>query len=593
MLILLKEDILPQYDGNKINSPGENPYELLKGYIDPENNVKFKITYNGRSASGKQSPKVFDSIKLTNAIYGNNGYITLVGQSRRRGEVEATILQQHFLGVMTGAMSALRSLKVNGVEIERKFDTNYALKDEMDTQYRNYYILLQDFNYVKLKKAQRALKDDLIEVYNNLDDSKKQFIQSKVANFKYQEEQLIQNGKKGRPDSYSSVEKMLSLLPDMKMYPVGNSKVSRDTLLVNITSAVDCPSYKIRANSPEHAKRSNTCLAGEACYAMASENQYINTKRRNRVLNIVNLICLYGNRMDLIKGIISEYIDSAREAGFNIRNIRINENGDFIDQKCVNEYSRICGEIQQERGVQATAYTAKTRDYSGNPIDYTSTHNNNGTPPNIVLTVSRADKSSVTPATYIPEEGFVDKTAIGQADRFFLAIPEEMFKQLPDTPVLEKGQPNLASNPTFKTDINPNGKFHKCQCEIDKGKVCGDCQICYTPNTTGEKYFIFCKLHGNEADKFNNNAVSKVRGFDDSNFDPNNTTAPKDAQEYTKDVDDQLRKDSGFNMNNPNNWYQNNKLYTKNTRMVSERIKLNESIIRNIIRKTMNRIFNK
>lgn len=620
---ILLEDILPQYNGEFVNAPGENPYELLKGYIDPENKVQFAITYKGRTSKGETSNKTYCSIKLVDAKFDNGGYIVLVGTSSGQ-TVEASIMKNHFLGVMTGAMAPLHSLVVNGKEIERFFDEKYKVKDtdSNDSQYRNYYILLKSFDSKQLKSKQTTLKNELMQVYEGLNELSKNYITHGLLGKWYKDEVKREKAKdeankkrikqgKSVPDKsnnlsqfYTSVHAMLEKLPGAKLYSVGNSKVSRDTLLVNITAAVDCPSLGHKDFDSGELEGA-TCLVGDACYAQASEIQYANTRFRNRLLQLINTICLRGNRMDLIKNIIKDYITSARDAGFNIRSIRLNENGDFIDQNCINQYSKICGEIRDETGVLSTAYTVKTHNYQG-PLDYSATRSDKpGTPPNIVLTVSRFNDKGIG-TRFNPSKGEIENSAINLADRYFLAIQPEVFHALPDTPIVEKGQPNLATNPAFKSDMVPDGAFHKCQCEIDKGKVCGDCQVCYTPNLTGRKYYVFCKLHGPAAEHASITALEKNRGFgvnsknlsDINSIDNSLTTQPaNEPREYTQDIDNEFRQNAKFGDDNSDNWFQRQrtpkpepkrkrkaKKQTNNTQPEIPYKEVSESMVRRIVR---------
>ena len=146
-------------------------------------------------------------------------------------------------------------------------------------------------------------------------------------------------------------------------FSIGNSKLSDDTLIINMTSSLSCPSI-------------NSCpITQKACYAVAGENRLKGVRRKNLIIQ--NLVT-HANARNLLDGLfdIAElYIIEAKEHTRKpIKYIRYNEAGDFINQENLIKAARFSKKMRDEYGVISMAYTANKRldpsqKVDGEPID--------------------------------------------------------------------------------------------------------------------------------------------------------------------------------------------------------------------------------
>ena len=531
-----------QQEAGVMYMPTSNPYMYLELYSRENNKTQFIISGTGGKSKGLFKPQSWSK--------PNGGLITISGEGKQHTyevAVSATLL----LSLCLGTKISVKSLKIDGNPVSNEQN---GRGDDVD-----YKISLVSYaNTKRMIRIQQVTKNELIRLFNELPEEGKKQVDNLIISFYKKEKGWFKqmddrrkNGEIPKSTDWSGfydgatpqarLINALSAFQTSLLYPVGNAKVSNDTLLVNITSATECPSAA-----------QGTCQVVGPCYAIAQAKFRFQIRHRDRMLHIMNLICLLSDRMDIVRNLIGDYIESARDFGFDIQNIRLNEAGDFIDQKCIDAYGRLCGEIRDQYGVKSTAYTARTKDREGAVMNYANAvkKNDEGVP-NIVLTVSRADDESVSgntgviPTKYNEETGEVEFTsALDAADRYFLAFPKDDFDKLPDTIVTKNGQPNLQRNDMFITKINPEGWYHKCQCELDKDKTCGDCHVCYEPNLTGKKYFVLCKLHGSAASKANPEKLKKTRHFE--NPIGNEKVKPVELdkrKEWTDDEDQKMRDD--------------------------------------------------
>lgn len=147
------------------------------------------------------------------------------------------------------------------------------------------------------------------------------------------------------------------------IFSVGNAKLSPDTLIINFTSALGCPSM-------------NDCpITQRACYAVAGENRLKDTRRKNLIVQ--NLVA-HARANDMIDGLfdIAElYIIEAKEHTKKpIKYIRYNEAGDFIDQALLVKAAEFSQKVRDKYGVISMGYTANPRvdlsqEVNGEPID--------------------------------------------------------------------------------------------------------------------------------------------------------------------------------------------------------------------------------
>lgn len=147
------------------------------------------------------------------------------------------------------------------------------------------------------------------------------------------------------------------------LFSIGNAKLSPDTLIINFTSALGCPSL-------------NDCpITQKACYAVAGENRLKDVRRKNLLIQNLVLNARANKMIDGLFDIAELYIIEAKEhTKTPIKYIRYNEAGDFIDQALLVKAAEFSQKVRDKYGVISMAYTANKRlDPSalvnGEPID--------------------------------------------------------------------------------------------------------------------------------------------------------------------------------------------------------------------------------
>lgn len=266
----------------------------------------------------------------------------------------------------------------------------------------------------------------------------------------------------------------------------GNAKVPANVLMINITSALACPSYYLGLCT----------IKNGACYAQRGENQYPNSRNRSMQSDLMNteLLRKYqkGNKKPMrdyfslvemyiqignaaSKNVYAKTIESLRRRGkeitpqveetvrdiseeYKITDIRLNEAGDFPCQLSVDLWVKFAKKIGSKYGINVHAYTARNLDFSNRPSNF-----------------------SVLPS----HEGI----NIGkEPNRRFHAVNDNLYDSLKggDT-VDENHQPILGDR---------NGKkFYKCPCGEGEPH-CDMCRVCFNRNRTGVPYTIFVRYHG-------------------------------------------------------------------------------------------------
>jgi hypothetical protein len=306
-------------------------------------------------------------------------------------------------------------------------------------------------------------------------------------------------------------------------FALGNQKVT-DALMINFTSAFRCPAW-------------NECLVKHACYARAGEGRhYNNVKPSNDRKNLMWEACEDDPKLtkmvyDLLKAYVVDWdkvvktlktanigkvgsiskisqmyfrdmpeglLDVIKECK-RVSYIRLNENGDFINQNLLESFDKLAEDFKFI-DVNTAAYSCRNLNFKGIK--------------NIIINASRMEMEGPTIA------------------RYFYAIPVKMYEAFEDT-YTSKSMTNSFDSigktplPLFSVDANgnktPNGSFYyKCPCSREdfslintkNGKVkenqavnCYQCHLCYEPNDesiksrlqNGGKYFVFVKAHGSHA----------------------------------------------------------------------------------------------
>lgn len=196
-----------------------------------------------------------------------------------------------------------------------------------------------------------------------------------------------------------------------KVFSFGNTKLPPSTMIVNLTTAFNCPS--------------KCPLKKTVCYAGKSEKQYKN----NELRNLRNELFLEKLTVKEILKLLDAYI---MNAPIRIKNIRISESGDFKSQEVVDFCDKIAGHIKAKYGIKTTCYTRQ-------PFDFTNCKN---------LIVNSS----------VASENFTKG-----ADRNYIICSKDFFKKLPNT---NDGRPK---------EISINGKpkmIYKCKCDCYKCNFC-------------------------------------------------------------------------------------------------------------------------
>jgi hypothetical protein len=116
---------------------------------------------------------------------------------------------------------------------------------------------------------------------------------------------------------------------------IGNLKLGKDTLILNITSATDCPSRKL-----------GLCRLPTRCYALKAEHLYHNVLP----FRLQQSIQWYSNSPDAL----AEMINRKR----NIKYLRFSEAGDFRNQSDVDKMDELARLLLQNN-IKTYGYTAR------------------------------------------------------------------------------------------------------------------------------------------------------------------------------------------------------------------------------------------
>ena len=125
----------------------------------------------------------------------------------------------------------------------------------------------------------------------------------------------------------------------------GNMKLSKNTIIINMGSATNCPSNILGM--------CNAVKSGVKCYALKAEKLYPNSlKYRERQFTYWR-----SNSADsILKDIIRKI--SNRNSNTSIKYIRFNESGDFWDQHDIKKLSTIAKRLKNF-GIITYGYTAR------------------------------------------------------------------------------------------------------------------------------------------------------------------------------------------------------------------------------------------
>lgn len=330
------------------------------------------------------------------------------------------------------------------------------------------------------------------EINNYLKDKKNQ------SEFKGERglEYVIQSNKKTLVKRY--IDSRYGMQFDVPSFSVGNMKLKK-TLIINFSSAMGFPAW-------------DNCLVKHACYARASEKgihggqQYAaNEKKRMLWLTatsdptleellksylratVINydkvLKKCFKNEDVTVETLIDTPLSEFDEEVLNViakncivRDIRFNENGDFLSQEILEMADRIAEEFKLI-GVNTSAYTCMTLNYSNIR--------------NIILNASKQGLDTTDPKG--------DNFA-----RYFVCVPHSVYENYPDD-VWEINNALETITPRPIETVKPNGEsawLYKCPCDhtlFDSKKKtnCYQCHMCYEPNKLqGGDVFVIVESHG-------------------------------------------------------------------------------------------------
>ena len=146
------------------------------------------------------------------------------------------------------------------------------------------------------------------------------------------------------------------------LFSIGNAKLSDDTLIINFTSALQCPSVSVCP------------VTQQACYAVAGEIRLPVVRRKNLMVQNMWKRAIKNDKIGEVFGIAQMYIEILKNTKKPIKYVRFNEAGDFLNQKVLNAAALFASTIRKRYGVMSMAYTANkfldfTVEIDGQPID--------------------------------------------------------------------------------------------------------------------------------------------------------------------------------------------------------------------------------
>lgn len=292
--------------------------------------MKFKINEN-------QFQIIFETAK----IRPYNG--TVAGQQDYSDEAYA-----ERVGLDKSNHDALMAMKRKYPKTKIKVGKNpdyfdYSVKHkEYDSPLSNGKKQIDDLQKQLTLKQREKTKTDRYSLnalgYNNIDPNNKdnvdsvnyETIKKKIENAK---ESNIENTKLGEVDN--SVRG--------KVFSYGNKKLPASTMIFNLTTAKNCPA--------------KMCEVAKYCYAKKGENRFIDVFLRN----LRNKIMLENISLKDFLKLLELYIEYAP---MKIKNIRISEEGDFMNLNYVKIADAIAGHIKAKYGITTTIYTAKPYDFA-------------------------------------------------------------------------------------------------------------------------------------------------------------------------------------------------------------------------------------
>jgi hypothetical protein len=214
------------------------------------------------------------------------------------------------------------------------------------------------------------------------------------------------------PSIEDKVKNGLPLELKGKSFSFGNMKVPEDVMIINLTSAMNCP-----------AAKAGECPFTDVCYARMEEKGPMANLQLRNLRN--QHMYKYLSGKEILK-LIETYIE---QAPVRIKYIRISEDGDFPDQDTLNFCDKLAGHIKAKYGIQTAAYTHRQLDYSGVK--------------NIIINAS--------------------DYRIKNATRYFICTDKESWSNLPE---------GMSDGSTQPGGIDTSNGVFKCHCDCRKCYFC-------------------------------------------------------------------------------------------------------------------------
>ena len=305
------------------------------------------------------------------------------------------------------------------------------------------------------------------QIWGDIDDKEKRRIEKEYTKNSFQ-----YNINKDKPELG---KRKASIEAEIKgsVFPFGNVKLSHSVLIINMTSAKNCPSASF-------------CPIGKsACYAYSDEQLRQDYYKRN-VRNELMFDRARENpaKWPYIFWFIKQYIEKAIDSGLAINHIRLNEAGDFKTIADVENFDKFAEEVKREYGIETHAYTANKK---------------------LIDALSKVKNININAS--IP-----DITG-EKVYRHFYGIPEEVLNNMPDTSLQSIAVPLLGIDEKY-------GYYYKCPCDISAGAKCFKCQVCWLAKPgigpKGEevpRFKVLCAIHGKGKTNYNPEVADKKRNL--------------------------------------------------------------------------------
>ena len=263
------------------------------------------------------------------------------------------------------------------------------------------------------------------------------------------------------------------ITPEVKgnVFPFGNVKLSNQVLIINMTSALRCPSAKYCP------------ISKDVCYAFNDERRrenYWNRNARNEIM--FDMARENPAKWPYIFWFIRRYIETARDNGLNVKYVRLNEAGDFKTPEDILRFDKFAGELKKDYGIITHAYTCNV---------------------DLVDAIRRVKNMNIN-ASHPDITG-------AKVLRHFYGVKEEILDKLPDTPLKNIATPILQEDEKW-------GAYYKCPCDIAEGSKCYNCQVCWLakPGVTQDgrkipQFNVLCAIHGAKKKAFKQYRADKKR----------------------------------------------------------------------------------